>query len=47
MPPVAAAIPFYLTLRQIHLIDTQVGLILLYVGVGIPLAVWLIAFPWC
>src|SRR6202051_322986 len=43
MPPVAAAIPFYLTLRQIHLIDTQVGLILLYVGVGIPLAVWLIA----
>jgi ABC-type glycerol-3-phosphate transport system permease component len=42
MPPVAA-IPFYLTLRQIKLIDTQVGLILLYVGVGIPLAVWLIA----
>jgi ABC-type glycerol-3-phosphate transport system permease component len=43
MPPVAAAIPFYLTLRQIKLIDTQAGLIMLYVGVGIPLAVWLIA----
>jgi ABC-type glycerol-3-phosphate transport system permease component len=42
MPPVAAAIPFYLTLRQIGLIDTQFGLIMLYVGVGIPLAVWLI-----
>jgi ABC-type glycerol-3-phosphate transport system permease component len=42
MPPVAAAIPFYLTLRQLGLIDTHVGLILLYVGIGIPLAVWLI-----
>ncbi len=42
MPPVAAAIPFYLTLRQVGLIDTQIGLILLYVGIGIPLAVWLI-----
>jgi len=42
MPPVAAAIPFYLTLRQVGLIDTHIGLILLYVGIGIPLAVWLI-----
>jgi ABC-type glycerol-3-phosphate transport system permease component len=42
MPPVAAAIPFYLTLRQVGLIDTHMGLILLYVGIGIPLAVWLI-----
>jgi ABC-type glycerol-3-phosphate transport system permease component len=43
MPPVAAAIPLYLTLRQFGLIDTHLGLILLYVGVGIPLAVWLIS----
>lgn len=43
MPPVAAAIPFYLTLRQIGLIDTHLGLILLYIGVGTPLAVWLIS----
>jgi ABC-type glycerol-3-phosphate transport system permease component len=42
MPPVAAAIPLYLTLRQLGLIDTHVGLILLYVGIGIPLAVWLV-----
>jgi len=42
MPPVAAAIPLYLTFRQIGLIDTQVGLIILYIGIGIPLAVWLI-----
>jgi ABC-type glycerol-3-phosphate transport system permease component len=42
MPPVAAAIPLYLTLRQLGLIDTHFGLIILYVGVGIPLAVWLI-----
>jgi ABC-type glycerol-3-phosphate transport system permease component len=43
MPPVAAAIPFYLTLRQIGLIDTHLGLILLYIGIGTPLAVWLIS----
>lgn len=43
MPPVAAAIPFYLTLRQIGLIDTHIGLILLYIGIGTPLAVWLIS----
>lgn len=43
MPPVAAAIPFYLSLRQIGLIDTRIGLILLYIGIGIPLAVWLIS----
>jgi ABC-type glycerol-3-phosphate transport system permease component len=42
MPPVAAAIPLYLTFRQIGLIDTQVGLIILYIGIGIPLAVWLV-----
>jgi len=43
-PPVAAAIPLYLTLRQLGLIDTHVGLILLYVGIGIPLAVWLVLY---
>lgn len=42
MPPVAAAIPLYLTFRQMGLIDTHFGLILLYIGIGIPLAVWLI-----
>jgi ABC-type glycerol-3-phosphate transport system permease component len=42
MPPVAAAIPLYLTFRQLGLLDTRIGLIILYVGIGIPLAVWLI-----
>jgi ABC-type glycerol-3-phosphate transport system permease component len=43
MPPVAAAIPLYLTLRQLGLIDTHLGLIILYAGFGIPFAVWLIS----
>ena len=41
MPPVAAAIPLYLTLRSLHLIDTWFGLIIVYMSVGIPLVVWL------
>lgn len=41
MPPVAAAIPLYLTLRPLHLIDTRFGLTIVYVSVGVPLVVWL------
>jgi ABC-type glycerol-3-phosphate transport system permease component len=41
MPPVAAAIPLYLTLRSLHLLDTWLGLIIVYMSVGIPLVVWL------
>jgi ABC-type glycerol-3-phosphate transport system permease component len=41
MPPVAAAIPLYLTLRSLNLLDTWFGLIIVYMSVGIPLIVWL------
>ncbi|MES2142858.1 MAG: carbohydrate ABC transporter permease [Pseudomonadota bacterium] len=42
MPPIAVAIPIYLMFRQLGLSDTHLGMILLYTGVNISLAVWLI-----
>jgi len=41
-PPVAVVIPFYIMYNKVGLYDSQVGLILLYVAVNIPLAVWLL-----
>jgi multiple sugar transport system permease protein len=42
MPPIAVAIPIYLMYRQLGLIDTAVGMILLYTAVNVSLAVWLL-----
>jgi len=42
MPPVAVAIPIFLMYRQLGLSDTHLGMILLYTGVNISLAVWLL-----
>jgi ABC-type glycerol-3-phosphate transport system permease component len=42
MPPIAAAIPFYLALRGIDMIDTRTGLIAIYIGVNLPFAIWLL-----
>lgn len=42
MPPIAVAIPIFLMYRQLGLSDTHLGMILLYTGVNISLAVWLL-----
>src|SRR5258708_10893672 len=42
MPPIAVAIPIYLMYRQLGLIDTALGMILLYTSVNVSLAVWLL-----
>jgi multiple sugar transport system permease protein len=42
MPPIAVAIPIYLMYREIGLIDTRLGMILLYTAVNLSLAVWLL-----
>jgi multiple sugar transport system permease protein len=42
MPPIAVAIPIYLMYREIGLSDTKLGMILLYTGVNVSLAVWLL-----
>jgi multiple sugar transport system permease protein len=42
MPPIAVAIPIFLMYRTLGLSDTHLGMILLYTGVNISLAVWLL-----
>jgi multiple sugar transport system permease protein len=42
MPPIAVAIPIYLMYREIGLIDTHLGMILLYTAVNLSLSVWLL-----
>ena len=41
MPPVAVAIPIYLMIRRIELVDNPIGLILPYVAFSLPLVVWI------
>ena len=42
MPPIAVAIPIFLMFRNLGMSDTHAGMILLYTGVNLSLAVWLI-----
>jgi multiple sugar transport system permease protein len=42
MPAVVVAMPFYLLYTRVGLIDSHVGLIVAYVGFGLPFAVWLL-----
>jgi multiple sugar transport system permease protein len=41
MPPVAVAIPIYLMIRYLGLLDGYLGLILPYVAFSLPLVVWI------
>jgi ABC-type glycerol-3-phosphate transport system permease component len=41
MPPVAVAIPIYLLIRNIGLVNSHLGLILPYVAFSLPLVVWI------
>jgi|SRR6056297_843878 len=42
LPPAAVLIPAFLALRNLGLLDTQTGLILLYVGIHTPLIIWMV-----
>jgi len=41
MPPIAVAIPIFLMMKEIHLRDTYMGLILPYCAFSLPLIVWI------
>jgi multiple sugar transport system permease protein len=41
-PPIAVAIPIYLMYRWLGLMDSHIGMILLYTAVNVSLAVWLL-----
>ena len=41
LPPIAIVIPFYVFYSQVGLIDTYTGMILAYLSLTLPLAIWL------
>jgi multiple sugar transport system permease protein len=41
MPPAALIMPFYFIFLRIHLLNTQLGLALLYIAVNLPLTSWI------
>lgn len=41
IPPVAIILPMFLLYRTLKLIDTHIGLVLLYVVFNLPLAIWM------
>ena len=43
LPPVAAVLPIYVALQYLGLVNTMPALILVYVAVHLPIAIWLIA----
>lgn len=40
MPPIVLSIPFFLMLQALGLLDTMVGLIIVYIALLMPIAVW-------
>ncbi len=40
-PPTAFAIPFFLAYRSLHLLDTRIGLVVIYLTFNISLVIWL------
>ncbi|MGB9808434.1 MAG: carbohydrate ABC transporter permease [Caldanaerobacter sp.] len=41
-PPVAFVVPLYLILRNLNLLNTHLGLILLYITFNLPFAIWML-----
>ncbi|XID95867.1 carbohydrate ABC transporter permease [Paenibacillaceae bacterium WGS1546] len=42
LPPVGVVIPIYLLLKNLHLLDNKLALVMLYSGANIPLVVWMV-----
>jgi multiple sugar transport system permease protein len=42
IPPVVAVIPLFLLFRQLGLLDTRTGLILLYTAFNLPFTIWML-----
>jgi sorbitol/mannitol transport system permease protein len=42
LPAIAVIVPVYLVFNKLRLIDTHMGLVLLYIGAGVPLMIWMI-----
>lgn len=42
LPPISLVLPYFLLFRELGLLDTHLGLILIYTTFNLPLAVWLL-----
>lgn len=42
LPPIGAVVPLFLVMHELNLLDTHIGLILVYTAFNIPLAVWML-----
>jgi multiple sugar transport system permease protein len=42
LPPIGAVVPLFLVMHEVNLLDTHIGLILVYTAFNIPLAVWML-----
>lgn len=42
MPPIVAALGLFVLLRKVGLLDTRLGLVIVYAAFNLPLAVWLL-----
>lgn len=42
LPPIAAVVPLFMLMNRLRLIDTHIGLTLIYCALGVPFAVWLL-----
>ena len=42
VPPIAIVIPMYVILRQLDLLDTHLGIVLVYMSLILPLAIWML-----
>lgn len=41
IPPIAIVIPLYVILRRLNMLDTHLGLVLVYMSLILPLAIWM------
>jgi sorbitol/mannitol transport system permease protein len=42
LPVVAAILPVWILARNLHLLNTRMALIILYLGINLPLAIWML-----
>jgi ABC-type glycerol-3-phosphate transport system permease component len=42
LPPISTVVPFYLILSRSHLLDSYVGLVLVYLSFSLPFAIWML-----
>lgn len=42
LPPVGVLVPIYLLFRNLNLLDTRIGLVIIYTLINLPIVVWMI-----